>query len=231
MPYSAYPADTDLREYLRSLRLFDADEEDAVFGALRLDQRIREAVAEWERATGYQPFLAAGAATERPFDPPGPPSSAGLTRGGGRVLDLAAGLATFTSLVVGVTATTPAGTALTRNTDFWLYPLDAEAEGRPWDRVEFASLQTGAPNSVRITGRWGWSTTVPDDAWGAILVGGALRCANQIGLAVSGGTYSVRTLNTETRFGGGGTMPLSVEKTEWQRQWREAVSRYRRITM
>lgn len=50
-------------------------------------------------------------------------------------------------------------TEWTENTNFVLEPLNAEADGRPWDRVTVTNggWLPCAARSVRITGKFGWS--------------------------------------------------------------------------
>jgi hypothetical protein len=57
-------------------------------------------------------------------------------------------------------------TALTLNTDYFLEPLNAAADGQPFTRITwhpfgYAALRLGFPRYVRVTGKFGWAT-VPD---------------------------------------------------------------------
>lgn len=86
------------------------------------------------------------------------------------------------------------GTTLTVDEDFYLYPLNASDEGRPYERIELiqpstrlnlnSRLQSSAPyifdegqRLVQIDGKWGFSDTAPDDIKLAVmkLVGGVIK--------------------------------------------------------
>lgn len=78
-------------------------------------------------------------------------------------------LAELTEVATG-TGDNQFGTVLTENTDFVLGPLNADADDRPWTRIETvtASLPCGR-RTVRVTGRFGWQA-VPDDVKQATLI-------------------------------------------------------------
>jgi hypothetical protein len=157
--HTAYPTKAEVDAYLATLPNL------TVPAAFDTDPTIRAAIAEWERLTEYRPFLS-GTAASRTFDPPGPKTTR-PTRGGGRTLRLGAGLVSLSSLTVGVEGGS-AGTALTLDTDFWLWPANAAALSRPYTAIEFACVQWGQPRSIVINGVWGYGATIPDDAWKAV---------------------------------------------------------------
>ena len=94
----------------------------------------------------------------------------------------------ITSLVVD-------GTTLVQNTDFYLYPLNAEDEEKPYTSIELVQPESSFSNanprsgntipyvfeelqrSVVVTGKWGFSETVPEDVAVATmkLVGGIIK--------------------------------------------------------
>jgi len=128
------------------------------------------AAAEWERRTGYRPFLGSGTSQTRAYDPPGPNRrtlSGYSLLGGGRILDLEAGLYGLTSLSIGVGQDAP-GTLLTLGVDFWLEPLNADVIGVPWQRVRFRAPIFGLESSVAVVGLFGYGSVIPEDAWQAI---------------------------------------------------------------
>lgn len=130
-----------------------------------LDYYRYAAIDELENITGYRPFLAGASATYK-FDPPGP-NYRGRMLGGGRKLLLSQPFATITALSVGVTAT-DAGTALTADTDYWKLPANASAKNQPITEIVFSTLQWGIVNSVRITGKPGYSENIPAEVWEAV---------------------------------------------------------------
>ncbi len=135
---------------------------------------LASAVDEWERGTGWVPFLTQAADTTRTYDPPGPERGpVGIYQGvnnlgGGRRLFLNAGVRSITTLKVGVSLTST-GTALTLNRDYWLRPQNATAYDRPYTYIEFAYPQYGNPQSITVLASFGFAVILPDDAWLAIL--------------------------------------------------------------
>src|SRR5580704_1881625 len=105
MPRTAYPTDSDVAALAASVPLPSGYTFTGMGAA---------ASAEWERRTGYRPFLGSGVDSTRLFDPPGPNRrtlSGYSLLGGGRILDLESGIYGLTSLSIGVGQDAP-GTAL-----------------------------------------------------------------------------------------------------------------------
>lgn len=55
------------------------------------------------------------------------------------------------------------GDSWTQDSDFTLEPLNAEADGRPWDAIQVhprtsLRLPVGYPRSVKVIGQFGWAT-------------------------------------------------------------------------
>jgi hypothetical protein len=234
-PRARYPQESDLRLRIRSLGVLDPDTQEAALDGMALAAKASAASAEWEKRSGWNPFLAAAADTTRYYDPPGPNGQSagggsGWTRGGGRRLVLDAGLVSLTSILTGYT-TTDAGTALTVNEDFWLMPEQAASEGAPYEWIEFVARQFGPPRSVVVTGKCGFCLELPADVFEAVLQWGLWLCYPELALAVSKGLYSARTLNSELRYAGGGMGALSNESAAWQKALPAAALRYMRIQM
>ncbi|MHB8637812.1 MAG: hypothetical protein ACYC96_15210 [Fimbriimonadaceae bacterium] len=161
MPRTTYPTDSDVAAFAASVPLPSGYTFTGMAAA---------AVAEWERRTGYLPFLGSGVSTSRSFDPPGPNRrtlSGFSLLGGARILDLQSGLYGLTSVSIGVGPSSP-GTALVSGADFWLEPLNADAMGVPWQRLRFRAPVFGLESSVVVVGSFGYGSVVPDDAWQAI---------------------------------------------------------------
>lgn len=69
-------------------------------------------------------------------------------------------LVTFTSLATDTAADGTFATSWTQNTDFVLEPLNAAADGRPYDRITLTGRGHGFTDgvrSVKLTGKFGWS--------------------------------------------------------------------------
>ncbi|OFX13605.1 MAG: hypothetical protein A2W00_04460 [Candidatus Eisenbacteria bacterium RBG_16_71_46] len=234
MGQAAAPTSDDLKQYIESLGVINPTKFDDAVALMRLDVKAPAAWSDWEKRTGWKPFLKDAADVTRWFDPPGP-NREGVSRGGGRLLRLEAGLLTLTSLTTHLSVSEPDGTALTVNEHFWLTDAggdyNADAEGRPWEIVQFSSNQYGPPRSIRIIGRWGRAETIPDDAWEAVRQYGAYLAYQELSLNISRGLFSHRDLNTEIRYGGGGTAPLSLEAQRWRDDYEMAALRYERVSL
>ena len=88
--------------------------------------------------------------------------SAGInTKGGSRRLNLGAGLLAIDSLYVGASPGN-AGTLLTLGSDYWLRPDNSLYYTRPYTYVEFRYPQYSDPQSIVITGVWGYSSVLLD---------------------------------------------------------------------
>jgi len=94
-----------------------------------------------------------------------------------------------------LTSVTVDGVALVENTDYFAYPLNAAAEGKPYTAIELVQPETNFSNanprsgnsipyifeelqrSVVILGKWGFSATAPADITMAMmkLVGGVIK--------------------------------------------------------
>lgn len=94
-----------------------------------------------------------------------------------------------------ITSLTVDGIALTQNTDYYLYPLNAAADGEPYTRIELVQPNTSFSNqnprsghsipyvfeelqrNVVVVGKWGYSATPPSDIKVAVmkLVGGIIK--------------------------------------------------------
>jgi len=217
MGQSAYPTAAQLTTFLSGAGVTmaaDFDETAAVNGAAdEFERRIRRIL------------LAPAGAVNRRYDPPVTPSN---------VLVLDRDLATVTSVVYqpeGGSAET-----LVRDTDFWLLGNPGDVEVEPfavsWWGVRFLrrwSLPLGGAvyRSLRITGRWGYATTIPDDAWQAILE-----------LAAVGAVASYATDQVQeglVRYAAAGVEklwsedPLRGVMRRWQGRVDAAVGRYVRL--
>jgi hypothetical protein len=207
MADAAYPTDNDLAAWLLGQHV------DATWTAdIDLADAASDGVATFESAAGRRML----ATTQtRVFDPPKP---------GRTILDLRYDLASFTSL-------TASGSAMVRNTDFWLLPENADLDGRPWSRIEFASgysPQLGARRCISVTGKWGFGVTIPGDAWHGMLAAGALHVLSAIRLAVTGGATKWQEADVQEWFGDD---PLGFLEKHWQGIFDDAVRRYRRVAL
>jgi len=228
----AYPGGLDLSIYLVSTGLLPASSQSLSQQLMDMDGVMGAVSAEFERATGYLPFLSDGTSATRVFDGPE-----------GSILQLRAGLISLSNLTINTTV-------YTENTQFVLQPTDGAARNLPYTYVDFGSgwggsgygvgdFGFGAGNqiglgyvgggrrAISITGVWGYASTLPLDVKDALLARACVRLAPRLALQVSGGLYSERRLNSETRYGGGKVSVLSQEVQMWQSQYEAAVNAYR----
>jgi len=173
-------------------------------------------------STGNGDYLSGGTLElTRRFDPPGPATRFNW-RGGGKVLALGGGLLSVSRILVGVSSSY-AGYTLTAGEDYWLEPADAPYRGYPYTQVRFSWHRTGLPQSVRITGVWGFCDSIGGDVWEAILARAAVLCYPQISLTVGNVISSVETLSTKVSY----AKALSDQKAAWEKTYAEAVAEHK----
>ena len=241
--YAEYPSGSDVQDFLTaagiSLTAFDSDD---------FSLNAAAAAAEFERQTGWYPFLASQNASTRYFDPPRTGGTAGrwAASRGGRVLELNAGLLNIsdTGLSIGVYPSTlaesginngitasvgSAGVVLTRDIQYYLKPDNANLQVLPWTVVEFLGPITGLPKSIAITGVWGRVSAVPADAWRAICGYAASLMTPQAGLTVTGGIQALKEGDTDTKYSSGTFSIFSAERQAWEKTFFKAVRAYVRV--
>jgi hypothetical protein len=131
---------------------------------------VAASIIEWNRRTRYLPFFQDDIATRvYTFDPPGPDTRNSWV-GGSRTLLLDNGALSISAVFVGAQpAVSNAGTLLLAGQDYWLEPANAieyQPFREPYTQIRFAWVQRGLPQSILITGIWGYcKDTIPDDAW------------------------------------------------------------------
>lgn len=151
----------------------------------------------WEEETGFIPFLASGAHVARYFDPPGPPASArNAIRGGGRVLHLQGGFAALTHIKVN-------GVAYTAGTDCYLRPNNAALKLKPYTSIEFITDIWGMPQCIEISAQWGWWTTIPANAWEAVMQEAKYLLAPTLLQKASVGASRIKQGPVEVEYGEG----------------------------
>jgi hypothetical protein len=155
MSKSAYPDETALQAFLVASGVVST-------APTGVSDYIDGAAEEWERLTGFQPFLGASADASFYFDGPSPLC----------YLDLRGGFVSITSLATGITATDDTGTAQTVNQDWF-------AVTNPSGTIigiDFNGPFSGK-RTVKIVGKRGYSASIPDEVYTAILQKAAADCA------------------------------------------------------
>jgi hypothetical protein len=215
---TALPTGVDLSRFVQAAGLTIPN------GYLDLDGAVYAAIEEWEERTGYAPFFtpASEQAVTRYYSPGDiiiPPNEPPM-------LDLMAGLLSVESFRVGVTSTDP-GMTLTAGKDYRLAPANAPARQRPYTYVVFLSpfatfgnVGPNLPDSIQVTGRWGYWTSVHEAAWRAILCGAAARLAPQLSLAIRDGVARWGEGDVSNDYGSGGYLQSQANgwREEFERQ-------------
>jgi len=164
----AYPTGTDLSTFLISAGVLS----EAPADLTAFNNAMTAAVKFFEHDTNCQPFHVTSSATTKYFDPTGSdvfwiPNTKLATVAGSIVVALA-------------------GTALTRNSDYWLYPDD----GPPFSRIEFNAGLQGDRRSLAITSVFAVQTTLTDDVKHSLLCKGSLLMASGSGSATVAGSVT-----------------------------------------
>lgn len=229
MPRSAYPDSNDCEAILRAQGLFSSSDLASIILDLDLEGKAAAAAAEWERCTGWVPFLGDTVDATRYFDPPGPNQRLPGALGGGYLLTLPeTGLLSLTSIHSGFSSAS-AGTALVSEDDYRLRPLNAGVSTRPYTEIEFLGAPSwGFGRSLRIIGKFGYATTVPEDAWAAILYRAAGYALPEIRERVTGGLVEWKEAEVSERYG---EKFLSGSAEAWDLRWKRATDRFKRITL
>lgn len=222
MPQAAWPDAAAVSAYLAGINF-------TVPSGVTVAVYLGAAITEWERKTGYEPFLAAAPATTRRFDPPGASDVSGWWsyRGGRRVLNLKAGLVTLTSVYTHASLDDD-GNELDIDEDFWLLPLNANVKSRPYTEIEFRSPLFGHAASVEVTGTWGFFSTIPDDAYLAVLqqAAGNIVRATTVGLMDGLSAWDEGDVKEKYDLDA-----LTKRANAWQSDFDKVVARYKRLVL
>jgi hypothetical protein len=208
MPYSAYPVDTDLQSFYKGAGLI-ADP--APYTTLGWASAVKKAVEAIQRETD-RVFLAVNAT--RTYDHP---------RGSVSLLNLRADLCSDPTSTVPIVVKVNGATQIL-NTDYFLGPPNADQDMNPWTWIDFTRLFPSnivvQRKSIQISGPWGYSISIPDDVWHAILSYAAYILAPSVALTISKGLLAWKEGDEEERYAAGRDAgPLSHEMGEWLNQY------------
>lgn len=162
MAKTAWPTNTNLTDALSGVGV-------SIPSGYTAADLIAAAIAEFQAAIGYT-WLPDGSDQTLYFDPPN-----------SNFLNLKP-YSSITSVKTGRTAT-DAGTALTVNQDYWVFPLNAIADGKPITGITFETMQCGDPASIVVIGKRGFNADIPESVWFAVL---NKAVANVMALNISG---------------------------------------------
>lgn len=216
MSRAAWPTATDIKDFLAASGVIASPPTGNAI-LLDYDGAASDALAQFEDATGYHPFEAAAADATRYYTP-----------NGTDILDLRAGVAAaLTSLTVGYSPTS-SGTALTVNQDYWLKPINALAEGRPYNYIQFAGRQAGPERSVVIVGKFGYCANgaIPENAYRAVLRMAALTLLPQLYAMMSHGGMKRMTEGDVTY-----EWDMTGSVGTWATTVRQCISQFKRASV
>lgn len=216
--YSQSPSAEHVEILLRAANYWPTDN-DQIDGALLQAQiNIAGAVAQFERRTGWHPFVSSGVISEiRRFSATDPYG----------VLDLRGGLLTLTSLTIG-------GSARTINENVWALPANASNITEPYTQLQiygsYGHLNGYVkPNQIVVTGEWGRFRLWPADAWQAVLREAALQTLTTTNQEQDMGSISEDGFS-ESYDLVGPIDPKTIAKM-WPDEFEKAVQRFRRIVV
>lgn len=203
---TVYPTDVDLLAFLIDAKVLPT-------GAslpTSLTGSAAAAKLQWESDTGYSPFYVAvdAVVSARLYDPPQ-----------SNYLDLEGGLISLPTVVVG-------GVTLVKDQHYWIDPANYAAIGQPIKTLKFVWRVTGLPQTISITGRWGYCSDLPLDAFQAILRGAALAGFTTVN---AGQLKSERQGDVEYSYAVDAASGGQVE--QWSTIYSRAVDRYKRMTL
>jgi hypothetical protein len=207
MAKTSWPTSADVLAYLDTLGVSQIPQ------GINLDDEVAAAVLALEAYADISPFLA------------GEPASYDFNAPRTSRLDLGSPFATITSVCVGKSATSD-GSALADQVDYWPKPF-----GGPYTSIEFRDIQYGEPESVCVTGRRGYSITVPLDAWNAVrdmAAAGVYRLASMGGTVALGPASRVKQGGVDIEFSGSRSAMSTDERLRAAAE--EVFKRYRRPT-
>jgi hypothetical protein len=166
---------------------------------------IAGAVEEFERLTGWEPFLAATDPVTRQYDP-------------------TFGFTLRTHPFYTVTGVTVSGVAKTAGTEYYTLPHNAAADGVPITSIRFERALQGKPAEVSVTGRQGYGVSIPLDAWNAVLKRAVAQCL-ELAAGPSGSVAEIEQGLVKVKYGqeaGRGTID------RFTNEFKQVVRRYKR---
>lgn len=144
---AAWPTSAEVTSFLTAIGV-------SLPGAYGVGPEADAIVEEVHSLTGWRPFLKQTADSSRTFNPTNASIAGPMRPQGGIIVPLDAGLLELTSV-------TMQGRVLTLNREFWLEPTNT----RPYNRIRLAFGYFAQPQSIIVTGKWGYREDIPADLW------------------------------------------------------------------
>lgn len=166
MPFTNYPSAQEVEALIRSAGYWPLDTTKHALAQIQAQIGVEAARDEFERLTGWNPFMASDTPTQRLFD---------STDQNG-YLD-------FQGAAVAVTSLSIAGQPQNLGTHFHLQPQNAASRGEAILGLQLGSRSHSAlstPGTIAVTARWGRVDAIPGDVYQAISQKAALIVLTQI---------------------------------------------------
>src|SRR4029077_16911808 len=125
------------------------------------------------------------------------------------------------------------GETWVENIDFWRRPYNAGADGKPTLALELkrrfmCPLLPAMHRSIQVTGRWGYGTGIPEDAWQAMIYRALVLLHPSAAWKLSGGIVDSMDTGVRRVYG---QDPALGERAAWERAFEDAVKRYQRWSL
>lgn len=231
---SALPTTTDLYAMLYGAGVITANPPTGQQASLDYAGALAASIEEFARRTGYNPFLGDTVDQTIYFSPRNidfPPDEyphLDFAKSGGP-----GGILSVTSLRINYTATS-GGTLLTQGTDFVLREKNASLKNRPYTYLEFVKAPqfgfyglVADVDSIQLIGKRGYWSTVPDLAFQGMLAGAAIQLVPRLEILRTSGLVKVKLGLDEFEY----NKPLSPLSNYFQAQFKDAIARYKRLSI
>jgi hypothetical protein len=198
MAKSAWPTGTELSAAVVGMG-------SAIPAGFDEDDIIAGAVEEFERLTGWEPFLADAGSDTRQYDP-------------------TYGFTLRTDHFFTVTSVTVAGVTKTEGTDFWVLPYNNALREKPITGLRFLTPLQGLPREVSVTGRLGYDDEIHLDAWNAVLKRAVAQCL-ELAAGPSGSVSEIEQGLVKVKYSGeAGRSTID----RFNNEFKQVVRRYKR---
>ena len=218
MAKGAYPNMEDLHEFLQIAGIHVDPKHD-------LSRFIEEAIALWEKSTGWKPFLAIDEYQTRVFKAPV----------GGRsgdfcyvpLVELSGGVVDVRSVHL-KSPSSGARHILIEGTDFLFMPEDAPRMGRSYEWIEFIRPSIRQGDLVEVDGLWGYCSELPEDVRSCILKLAASEVVSLCECSLGGGLKSWSEEGVREEYD---RESYEAVVHRWKSESRRLVACYRRFKL
>jgi len=205
------PTADDLQRYLAAAGLIDVSPA-SPFTFVDLAQRVASAQSDFEGRIGRTLLATLGSRT---YDPP-------------TTTVLPQRLFLNADLAGNPTALSIGGIVKVLDADYFMGSENSDADGLPFQWIEFPNYVTAVRKSIVVTGYWGYALTIPDGAWAAMLARAAYLSHPELAAAITQGMIRF----TDEGFGANfGREPMDWLRDQWDAIYEAGVARYRRLSV